>query len=252
MITPPVMDMGTRIATGAAMTDAQDNLGSIAGLYELFSWMSPSYPIGAYTYSHGVEYAVEAGFVADIATLVPWLKDILEFGGGRNDAILYSESYRAVKSGNLEQLKRAAEIGFALRPTKELDLETSAQGRAFLTVTNDVFPSSSLTFLKNLKDVHLVYPVVVGAATADKDVPLEAGLTAYLHGIVSNLVSAAVRIIPLGQTDGQRAIAALSDEVAVQVQRTLKLTIEDLGSSAMMVDWCSCQHETQYTRLFRS
>ncbi|MBE7635339.1 urease accessory protein UreF [Sneathiella sp. P13V-1] len=234
------------------MTDVQDNSGSVAGLYELFSWMSPSYPIGAYTYSHGVEYAVEAGFVKDISTLIPWLRDILEIGGGRNDAILYAESYRAVRAGDLEKVKRVAEIGFALRPTKELDLETSAQGRAFLTVTNDVFPSPSLEFLKNLKDIPLVYPVVVGAATADKGVSLEAGLTAYLHGIVSNLVSAAVRIIPLGQTDGQRAIAALSGDVAVQVQRTLEFTIEDLGSSAMMVDWCSCQHETQYTRLFRS
>jgi len=225
---------------------------SLTGLYELMSWMSPSYPVGAYTYSHGVEYAVEAGFVTNLETLTSWLRDVLQHGGARNDAILCAETHRAATCGDEGQLRELLELGYALRPTKELDLETTAQGRAFMTVTAEVFPSPTLTFLKEAASCPIVYPVALAAAAADRGIPLEATVEAYLHGIVSNLVSAAVRIIPLGQTDGQRAIAALGDVVTKQVQETLYLTAADIGSATMMVDWCSAQHETQYTRLFRS
>jgi len=225
---------------------------SLTGLYELMSWMSPSYPVGAYTYSHGVEYAVEAGFVTNLETLTSWLRDVLQHGGARNDAILCAETHRAATCGDEGQLRELLELSYALRPTKELDLETTAQGRAFMTVTAEVFPSPTLTFLKEAASCPIVYPVALAAAAADRGIPLEATVEAYLHGFVSNLVSAAVRIIPLGQTDGQRAIAALGDVVTKQVQETLNLTAADIGSATMVVDWCSAQHETQYTRLFRS
>ncbi|MBO6825336.1 MAG: urease accessory protein UreF [Sneathiella sp.] len=225
---------------------------SLTGLYELMSWMSPSYPVGAYTYSHGVEYAVEAGFIRDLKSLTPWLQDVLHHGGARNDAILCAETHRAATNGDNDKLRELLELGYALRPTKELDLETTAQGRAFMSVTSEVFRSETSSFLKEAAVCPIVYPIAMSAAAADRGIPLNATVEAYLHGFVSNLVSAAVRIIPLGQTDGQRAIAALADDVEAQVQETLKLTIADIGSATMMVDWCSAQHETQYTRLFRS
>ena len=145
-----------------------------------------------------------------------------------------------------------AELGYACRPTKELALETTAQGRAFVTVTKDVFPSPSLKALKENWQGPIVNPVAVAVAAADRGIELETTLTAYLHGFVSNLVSAAVRIIPLGQTDGQRSIAALEKATAKQVQEILNATLDDIGTATLMVDWCSTQHETQYTRLFRS
>ncbi len=225
---------------------------SINGLYQLMSWMSPSYPVGAYTYSHAIEYAVEAGFIEEIGQLIPWIADILEFGSGRTDSILLVEAYRAASRNNYALLAEIAELGFACRPTKELELETTAQGRAFEKVIQDVFQSASLKALKHHWDGPLIYPIAVATVSADKMVELEATLTAFLHGFVSNLVSAAVRIIPLGQTDGQRAIVALEQAVMRQVQDALASSIDDIGTATLMVDWCSTQHETQYTRLFRS
>lgn len=222
------------------------------GLYQLMSWMSPSYPVGAYTYSHGIEYAVEAGLINNIEHLIPWLKDVVEFGSGRNDTILLTEAYSAAEEKDEARLVQVAELGYACRPTKEMELETSAQGRAFVTVTQDVFPSASLEALTKKWSGPIIYPVAVAAVAADRGVGLEETLTAYLHGFVSNLVSAAVRIIPLGQTDGQRSIAALEEVTARQVQYALQSTLDDIGTATLMVDWCSTQHETQYTRLFRS
>lgn len=238
------MDPAPLIVTDKTMTTN--------GLYQLMSWMSPSYPVGAYTYSHGIEYAVEAGLIKDRAQLTAWLKDVIEFGAGRTDTILLAEAYRAAQNKDEALLFEIAELGFACCPTKELALETTAQGRAFVTITDEVFPSASLSALKDTWKGSVIYPVAVAAIAADRGVGLEETLVAYLHGFVSNLVSAAVRIIPLGQTDGQRTIAALEEAAARQVQTALFSTLDDIGTATLMVDWCSAQHETQYTRLFRS
>ena len=224
----------------------------LTGLYELMSWMSPSYPVGAYTYSHGIEFAVEEGLVQDVDQLIAWISDIVVYGSGQTDTILFCEAYRAIMADDLTRLSEVAEIAYANRPTKELDLESSAQGRAFMTITENAFPSRALTELKTRWSGPIVYPIAVAVAAAGREVPLEMALTGYLHGFTSNLVSAAVRLVPLGQTDGQKTIAALEEVSAKQVQLALFSTLDDLGSATLMVDWCSAQHETQYTRLFRS
>ncbi|MBL4740906.1 MAG: urease accessory protein UreF [Sneathiella sp.] len=223
-----------------------------SGLYQLMSWMSPSYPVGSYTYSHGVEYAVEAGLVLGADDLVLWLKDILQFGGARTDVILLVEAYRAFQGKDKSAIVEIAELGYATRSTREFELETTAQGRAFVDVTQKVAPSSSLEMLLREWDGPIVYPIAVAAVAADNEIALVDVLTAYLHSFVSNIVSAAVRIIPLGQTDGQKSIGALEEVTSVQVQEALSLTIDDIGTATLMMDWCSSQHETQYTRLFRS
>ncbi|MDF2366358.1 urease accessory protein UreF [Sneathiella sp.] len=222
-------------------------------LFNLMSWMSPSYPIGAYTYSHGIEYAVEAGLVTSLDDLVPWIADILEYGSGTSDGILLAAAYRATQGHNLEALKEITEIGNAFAPTKEIALETTQQGRAFVSVIGNV-SAEAKTLAALAEDWHgpLIHPVAVGIVAADHGVPLNETLTAYLHGFVSNLVSAAVRLVPLGQTDGQRAIAALADEVDRVTTHALETSLDELGSATLMVDWCSASHETQYTRLFRS
>ncbi|MCF8468157.1 MAG: urease accessory protein UreF [Sneathiella sp.] len=231
------------------MITAMDN----KALFHLMSWMSPSYPIGAYTYSHGIEYAVEAGLIGSLKDLMPWIADILSHGSGKSDSILLSAAYQAASERNIEALKEIAETGHAFCSTKEIALETTEQGRAFVRVISDVMTlSQGLSAVRESWDGPLIHPVAVGIVAADHDVPLEQTLTAYLHGFVSNLVSAAVRIIPLGQTDGQRAIALLADNVNVAVQAARNMTLDDLGSATLMVDWCSSCHETQYTRLFRS
>ncbi|WP_202526039.1 urease accessory protein UreF [Sneathiella litorea] len=237
------------IAMGIATGIIMDN----RALFNLMSWMSPSYPIGAYTYSHGIEFAVEEGLIKCLKDLVPWIGDVLEFGSGKSDCILLAAAYRAALHQDIAGLKEIAEIGYAFAPTKEIALEAAQQGRAFVRVVSDVSTTvNTLEALKATWQGDLIHPVVVGITAADHGVPLKETLTAYLHGFVSNLVSAAVRLVPLGQTDGQRAIAALADEVDRVVANSQELSLDDLGSATLMVDWCSASHETQYTRLFRS
>jgi urease accessory protein len=221
-------------------------------LYQLMSWMSPSYPVGAYTYSHGIEYAVEAGMISGLDDLVPWISDILEHGSGKSDAIFLKAAYSAVTDGQPDELNGIAELANAFCSTTELALETEQQGRAFIRVISDVAPSSSISGLVSKRTDAITYPVAVGIVAADNRIPLSACLTAYLHGFVSNLVSAAVRIIPLGQTDGQRAISRLAGAVEAASKNAELANIENLGTATLMVDWCSSKHETQYTRLFRS
>ncbi len=237
------------MTTDMHMGTAMDN----QALFQLMSWMSPSYPVGAYTYSHGIEYAVDAGLLSNVEDLIPWIADILEHGSGKSDCILLAAAYRAALDGDAVTLRDVAEAGHAFASTSEISLETTQQGRAFISVTSDVGPrSENLDALKAHWSGPIVHPVAIGIAAADYSLPLQETLTAYLHGFVSNLVSAAVRVVPLGQTDGQRAIASLADKTEPVVRSAMEATIDDLSSATLMVDWCSSLHETQYTRLFRS
>lgn len=227
------------------------------GLYRLLTWSSPSFPVGAYAYSHGVEYAVEIGLVTDRESLQDWIKDIVSFGSGRVDASLFCEAYRAAISTDdaFDRLIEITELSSALQATSELARESVSQGAAFLSTATSVWPSERLQAIDDLmkhNDLKLSHAVAVGIVSALNDLPLEASLTAYLHSFVANLVSAGVRLLPLGQTDGQRAIAALEPTIIAATREAMTRDFEDIGSATPIVDWTSTKHETQYTRLFRS
>ena len=228
------------------MTDALDH----AGLYRLMTWLSPGYPVGAFSYSHGLEYAVEEGAVTDAAALEAWLADLLRFGSGRNDAILFRHAFQA--AGRPWALTQIAELAAAFAASSERHLETTSQGRAFAEATLDAWPCAALDRLMEAWDGPLAYPVVVAVAAAGHGLALAPSLHAYLHGFTGNLVSAGVRLIPLGQRAGQQVVAALEPAVAETVQAALVAPLEDLGGSAMLADLAAMKHETQYTRLFRS
>jgi len=186
-------------------TEAENRPG--AALYRLMTWLSPSYPVGAYTYSHGLEAAVEAGFVRDADSTATWVEGVLRHGGGRSDAVILAAAYDAVMRADGPALKEIAEFAGALSPTAEIALETEAQGAAFMTVTQTAWPSAGQALLMSVCGEEAVYPVAVAAAAAGHGIPREAVLHAYLHAFAANLVSAAVRIIPLGQTAGQMITA---------------------------------------------
>ena len=224
-------------------------------LARLLTWFSPAFPVGGYTYSHGLEYAVEAGLVSDTASLVGWIGAILRHGAGRNDAILLNVAHAAELAQDADRLCRILDCGEAFRGTAEMALESAAQGRAFLDAVRAAWPHPRLDALAALAAVQeraLSYPVVAAVALAAAGIGADAARRAYLHAFTASLVSAAVRLIPLGQSDGLRALAALEGTVAAGVAETGDLGLADLGSAAWMVDLCSARHETQYTRLFRS
>ena len=221
-------------------------------LYRLLAWLSPAYPVGAYTYSHGLEAAVEAELVTSAEELTTWLEGILRHGSGLADAIFLCQAWRAVMSAEESRLQGLAERAMAFQPAAELRLETAQQGRAFLTATVKAWPCPALRRLQACALTALPYPVVVGVACAGHGIQLRWSLTAYLHGFAANLVSAGVRLVPLGQSDGLAVLARLEPTVAAVTETALESGLDDLASATPMVDWYAMRHETQYTRLFRS
>ncbi|WP_158045829.1 urease accessory protein UreF [Skermanella pratensis] len=224
-------------------------------LTRLLAWMSPGFPIGGYTYSHGIEYAVEAGRVRDRDSLVSWIEAILLHGAGWTDAVLFMAAARAVGQGDEAALRWGAERADAMRGSSELALESAAQGTAFLATVQSTWPPAGLDrWAKVLADNGRppAHAVAVAVVTACAGMDAKAALCAFLHGFAANLVSAGVRLVPLGQTDGQRAIARLDPVLHRVASDAFDADPADLGSRAPLVDWAAMSHETQYTRLFRS
>jgi urease accessory protein len=224
---------------------------SSTALLRLQSWLSPTFPNGAYSYSHGLEWAVEAGFVYDRKSLVDWLDADLCHGSGRNEAIFFGEAYRCTIGNDPAGLLFIAELAAASRGTSEFALESSQQATACLSTLRHVWPDRILDALSEFQ-CQPVLAVVVGARSAREEIPRCLALPAFLHSYVANLVNAGVRLIPLGQTDGQFAIAELDPAVLLASQQGYRATLDDLGSAGFMVELSSIAHETQYTRLFRS
>lgn len=237
-----------------AMSDEHCGLGA-RPLLRLQSWLSPAFPTGSYSYSHGLEWAVEAGYVHDLWSLVEWLEADLCHGSIRNEAIFFSEAFRCATNPNGPKLLEIAELAAAFRGTAEFVLESSQQAAACLALLRRVWPEPLLDWLAEALHERQVSPavaVVLGVRSARQGMPAHLALPAFLQSYVGNLVTAAVRLIPLGQTAGQLAIAALEAAVLGASARGKHDTIEDLGSAAFVVDLASMAHETQYTRLFRS
>jgi urease accessory protein len=230
-----------------AMTAAEQ-----AALYRLMTWLSPSFPVGGFSYSSGIEWAVEAGDITDAASLRDWLAAMLTDGSGFCDAVLLAQAHRAVAAQDGAALREVAELAAALVPSRERQLETSTQGRAFIEIVRAAWDCDGLDRAVALCGGAIVYPVAVGIVSAAHAIPLDAGLHAFLHALASNWISAAARLVPLGQTDSQRVLAALERVVAATASRAMQAGLDDLGSATFRADLASLRHETQYTRLFRS
>jgi urease accessory protein len=232
--------------TGMRMANEQ------SALYRLMAWLSPAYPVGAFSYSSGIEWAVQAGDVTDAETLRAWLTVMLADGSGFCDAVLFVHAHRAIEDSDDKALRAVAELAAALAPCKERHLETTAQGNAFVEATRAAWPAPALDRLQAAWDGAVAYPVAVAVAAAGHGIAPDEALAAFLQALAANWVSAGVRLIPLGQTDGQRVLAALEPVVAETARRALASALDDIGSSAFRADLAGARHETQYTRLFRS
>lgn len=232
---------------------AEATPAAATALVKLMTWLSPAFPVGAFTYSHGLEWAIEDGTVTDAASLAAWLGDVLRHGAGRSDTLILAEAFRATEAADSDRLLAAADLAYALQPSKERRLESGAQGRAFATAIRDSWAAPSLAALAlRLDDRPVVYAVAVGTAAADHAIPLPLVAEAHLTAFTANLVSAAVRAVPLGQTHGQQVIRDLAPVVAAVVAEALAASLDDIGGAALRADIASMRHETQYTRLFRS
>ena len=221
-------------------------------LYRLLAWLSPAYPIGGFSYSHGIETAVEEGFVTNRASLVAWLQSVLDAGTARVDGALFAAAWRAADAQDWPAFDAVAERAAAWRGTSEMALESRQQGGSFLSVTRTAWPHADLDAVHVRLDGEIALPVAVALAAAAHGIALEAALEGYLHAFTANLISAAVRSVPLGQSDGQIALASLEPAVRKAVEAALSADLDEVGTATPLLDWCSMRHETQYTRLFRS
>ena len=210
---------------------------AVAPLQVLAAWFSPGYPVGAYSYSHGLEWAVEAGDVTDPAGLAAWVGDVLAFGAGRTDAILLAHAMATDDPAPL------AELAEALAPSAERRLETMAQGAAFARTTAAAY---------GIDVPAMAYPVAVGQAARRLGLPADATVTLYLQAFAANLVSAGVRLVPVGQTDGQRILAGLMPLAARTAAEAAAAPLAAVGGLAQRGDLAAMRHETQYSRLYRS
>jgi len=220
-------------------------------LMRLQSWLSPAFPIGSFSYSHGLEYAVEAELLHDRGSLINWLEADLRHGTGRSEAIFFTLA-ATLDDGNFLEL---AELAAASISTSELARESLSQGEYFLLTALRAWPNAALRARLELlrkTDIAPTLAVATAMTCTAHGIDTNAALHLYLQAWLANLINAAVRLIPLGQTDGQMAQAELEDAVIATAMAASTLGIEDLGSAATMVEWASMLHEIQYTRLFRS
>jgi urease accessory protein len=231
---------------------AEESKFDPSGLYRLMAWLSPAYPVGAFSYSAGLEWAIEAGDIKDATTLRRWLAVMLGEGGGFCDAVFFVHAHRASGAKDGAALRTVAELAAAFVPSKERLLETTAQGRAFVDATRAAWPCPALDELEAAWQGPVALPIAVGVACAGHGIPCEPALQAFLQALSANWISAGVRLIPLGQSDGQRVLAALEPDVAATAQRALITPLDEIGSCAFRADIASMRHETQYTRLFRT
>ncbi len=224
----------------------------VSALLRLQTWLSPAFPTGGFSYSHGLEFAVEAGLVKDADTTARWVRTVLLFGAGRTDGILLAAAWRAE---TLPDRRAVVELGAALRGTAELAMESTQQGAAFLRAVRTGWSHPVLDEWMRAFDaekIEPVLPVAVGLVCSINRIGLETVLPLYLQAFAASLVSAAVRLVPLGQSDGLHILAMLEPPVMAAARAAETASLADIGSATPMVDWASMKHETQYTRLFRS
>ncbi len=203
-------------------------------LLTLTQWLSPSFPLGSFAYSHGLETAITDGVVTDADSLLIWLTDLLEFGTGAMDATLLC---LAMGGDDMEA------TACALVSSRERFEETNAQGTAFVNTVNDMTGA-----------IHTPAPLPVAVGVAARDLSLSASEVAalYLHSFASNLISGAVRFVPLGQTDGQKVLMALHPVIERIAARAATARPADIMSAAFGGDMAAMMHETQEVRIFKT
>jgi urease accessory protein len=236
--------MTTVTTMSMSITTTMTDLGSNTALLRLMTWLSPAFPVGAFSYSHGIERAVHDGLIHDQASQQAWLDDLLSHGSVWNDAVLFAASWRASDSGR--DVQNIAILGEAMAGSKERHMETMLQGSAFMQAIGHWGASDSA-----LAD-DMPYPVAVAAIAARYGVALEPALAAFLHAVLSNLIQGAVRLVPLGQSHGVALMAEMEKPILAVAARAADSSLDDLGSAAIMSDIMAMQHETQYSRVFRS
>jgi len=231
---------------------ALDKGTSVAARIRLTTFLSPAFPVGAFSYSHGLEWAIETGAVRDAAMLSGWIADLLGRGSFWCDAVLFGCAREAAARDDVPAIVEIGALAEALAPSAERHLEMMAMGAAFLAAVQAGWPDEVLNRLLVATGGRLAYPLAVAAVAAGHGIALADALPVYLNALAANLVSVAVRLVPLGQSEGLRVLAGLETMIVETAERAARATLEDIGSATIQSDIASMKHETQYSRVFRT
>ena len=212
-------------------------LSTDAALLTLAQWFSPAFPVGAFSFSHGLDWLVSTGTLADGGDVERWIFHVMTQGNGRTDLILLAHAWRGDAPGDLDTLARA------LAPSAERVTETVEQGGSFTRAVNAGWGLDLPT---------CAYPVAVGAAARACGLPLAPTARLYLHAFAGALTSAATRAVPLGQTEAQAILRNMCPVIDRLCDEALDLPLDAIGSAAFAADIASMNHETQYSRMFRT
>jgi len=223
---------------------------ALGDLFRLQAWFSPAFPIGGYAYSHGLEAAVEACAVQDPASLSGWTEWILLHGSGQVDGGFLAAAYRAAADAGA--VVALAEEARAWTSTAEMALESERQGDAFLSTIQATWPHPAIDNLTGLVEGRTPLAVASGFSAAAHGIDLKLALACYLQSFAAMIVSAGVRLVPLGQTDGQRIIAGLESAIVDATLTCIETPLEELSAAAPAAGIFSMHHESQYCRIFRS
>ncbi|MEJ6784034.1 urease accessory protein UreF [Aminobacter sp. Piv2-1] len=238
------METATIITIMATTIATMTERGNTA-LLRLMAWLSPAFPVGGFSYSHGLERAVHDNLIASRDDLATWLTALAEIGSGWNDAVLFAESWRRARADG--DLNGVAELAEALAGSRERHMESMLQGQAFLTAAA-AWPHPVIERLP----AECPYCVAVGAVAGAHGIALEDALAAWLQAFSTNLVQAAIRLGVVGQTAATGIVAGFEPVALVVAARAAVSTLDDLGSAAITSDIMAMRHETQHSRLFRS
>lgn len=213
----------------------------------LLNWMSPAFPIGAYAYSHGLEWAIESGEVSTPHEVEEWISDVITRGSGWNDAVLFALSYE----------QDVNDLGLALCSSHERHLETTQLGAAFGIASTTFAPRSgekegAHRSSDGKDEGPLAYPIAAARACKAMGIDCEHALLAFLQGFSNALISVAVRLVPIGQTAGLEIMRNLMPVISATAMRASNATLSDLGSITLLSDVAAMKHETQSSRIFRT
>ena len=221
------------------MTLEQPDISINPKTHKVMAWLSPSFPLGAFAYSHGLEFEISEGNVSTSKELYEWLKDILRFGSVWNDLVLFCNSYKT----DVDSLNELSDIAKAFAQSKERYYETIEMGNAF----SKIISSIEGVYLKGMP-----LPIIMGYIAKIENVSLSYILPLYAHSFISNLISVSIRLLPLGQTDAQKLLFSLFPIIDDVAKEALKSNIGDMRNKCVLADLASMKHETLKVRLFKS
>lgn len=218
---------------------------SQTALLRLMTLLSPSFPVGGFAYSHGLEQAAADGRVTGADGLGRWISHLLRTGSAWNDAVLLAEAHRCADMPGA--LRAVAELAEALAGSRERHMESRNLGAAFITAVT----SGGLAMPGALGDA-APYPVAVGAAAAAQRLGCAETIAAYLHSFAGNQIQCAIRLGILGQAGGVRLLAQLEAVILETASKAAASALDDLGSNTIAAEIASMRHETLYSRIFRT